>query len=321
MIAALDPGQPGFLLGVNLPWLSYGCDFGASAWRPQGGVARAEDRQGVADAFALLAAQGLRWVRWFMLCDGRSGLRVGADGTPQGLDERFFDDADAGLALAGEHGLRLMLVLLDFHWFGPAEWVGGVQLRGRAEMVTNGDRRAALRENVIAPVLERYGRHPAVWAWDVINEPDWVVRRTRALGPPAASPLVMRALIEEVTGDVRRRTRHRVTVGLVGTRSLDLVRGADLDFYQLHWYDSVADQVPLDGPVSSLGLDRPVLLGEFPTLGSPRPPRAIVDAARRGGYAGALAWSLLATDTASDATLAGTVLASLVRDVDFPSRA
>jgi hypothetical protein len=284
-------------------------------------VARPEQRSRLADAFALLAGQGLRWVRWFMLCDGRSGLRMGAGGTPQGLDDRFFDDADAGLALAGEHGLRLMLVLLDFHWFGPAEWVGGVQLRGRAEMVTRGDRRAALRENVIAPVLARYGRHPAVWAWDVINEPDWVVRRTRALGPPAASPLVMQALIEEVAGDVRRHTGHRVTVGLVGTRALDLVRGAGLDFYQLHWYDSVADQVPLDGPVASLGLDRPVLLGEFPTLGSPRPPRAIVNAARRGGYAGALAWSLLATDTASDATLAGPALATLVRDVDFTSRA
>jgi hypothetical protein len=234
------------------------------------------------------------------------------------VDGAFFDDADAGLALAEEHGLRLMLVLLDFHWFGPAEWMGGVQLRGRAGLVNDGGRRAALRENVIVPLLQRYGRHPAVWAWDVVNEPDWVVRRTRALGRPAASPLVMRALIEEVAADVRRHTAHEVTVGLVGARSLDLVRGAGLDFYQLHWYDSVADQVPLDHPVSGLGLDRPVLLGEFPTLGSPRAPRSIVDAARRGGYTGALAWSLLATDTASDAARSGPALASLVSE---PGRA
>ena len=26
-------------VGANLPWLDYGQDFGASAWRPQGGVA------------------------------------------------------------------------------------------------------------------------------------------------------------------------------------------------------------------------------------------------------------------------------------------
>lgn len=245
-----------------------------------------------------------------MLCDGRAGLRLSRDGTPSGLDDHFFADADAGIGLAGEHGLRLMLVLLDFHWFRPARWVNGVQLGGRGHVVTRPDRRAALLEEVIAPILERYGHHPAVWAWDVINEPEWATRRMGGGFRHSVSAPVMRELIEAIAAMVRLYTEHSLTVGLVSTRALDLVRGADVDFYQLHWYDSVADRVPLDGPVSDLGLDRPVLLGEFPTAGSPRLTDAILGAARGSGYAGALAWSLLAADSASDFARAEPMLAS-----------
>jgi hypothetical protein len=281
-------------------------------------VAREDRSQLLGEAFATLAAQGLRWVRWFMLCDGRSGLRVDPGGTPRGLDDRFFADADAAVALAAAHSLRLLFVLMDFHWFHPPRWVEGVQLGGRTGIAALPERRAALMETVIAPVLERYGRHPAVWAWDVINEPEW------ATGPrdgAHVSRSVMRALIEDLVTQVRRRTAHPVTVGLAGARGLDLVRGLDVDFFQLHWYDSLADQVPLDDPVSRLALDRPLLLGEFPTTGSQRTPQAIVDAAHRGGYAGALAWSLLASDIASNAAQSGPTLASLARDwTDASSR-
>ena len=310
----LDPLHPGFLLGVNLPWLGYGCDFGANAWQPQGGVSQGERRQRLRQAFAALEGHGLRWVRWFMLCDGRAGLQVAPDGTPAGLDDCFFADADAAVSLAAEYGLRLMFVLVDFHWFGPAEQVGGVQIRGRADLVTQPRRQSALLERVIAPVLERYGRHPAVWAWDVINEPEWVTRRIAVRGRRGVPARVMRGFIAAVVAAVRRHTGQRVTVGLVGTRGLGLVRGLDLDFHQFHWYDSVQDQVPLEPHVSGLALDRPVLLGEFPTIGSPRVPMALVEAAYRGGYGGALAWSLLASDTASDPARSGATLAGLARE-------
>jgi hypothetical protein len=147
----------------------------------------------------------------------------------------------------------------------------------------------------------------------VINEPEWVTRRTGVRRRRAVDATVMRGFVADVVDLVRRHTAQRVTVGLVGTRGLGLVRGLDLDFHQFHWYDSVQDQVPLDPGVSRMGLDRPVLLGEFPTVGSPRAPRALVEAARRGGYAGALAWSVLATDTASDPARSSPAIAALAR--------
>jgi hypothetical protein len=32
-------------VGANLPWLDYGQEFGASAWRPEGGLAVPERRE------------------------------------------------------------------------------------------------------------------------------------------------------------------------------------------------------------------------------------------------------------------------------------
>jgi hypothetical protein len=78
------------------------------------------------------------------------------------------------------------------------------------------------------------------------------------------------------------------------------VKDARLDVYQVHWYDALQRRAPLETPVASLGVDRPVLLGEFPTRGSRRSPSDIVAAAKRAGYSGALAWSMLAEDPASD---------------------
>ena len=78
------------------------------------------------------------------------------------------------------------------------------------------------------------------------------------------------------------------------------MRKLGLDFYQVHWYDSVEAAAPLKRPVSKLGLDRPVLLGEFPTRGSTVPPADVLVTTQSAGYSGALAWSMFAEDDFTD---------------------
>ena len=95
-----------------------------------------------------------------------------------------------------------------------------------------------------------------------------------------------------------------MTVGSAGVRWRTFYQGLGLDFYQVHWYDSLTGQPPLETTVSSLAFDRPVLLGEFPTLGSKRDMHAILDTAHAAGYAGAFYWSALADDRATDAEAA-----------------
>jgi hypothetical protein len=289
-----------FQTGANLPWLHYGLDFGANAWQPRGGTHRPERRKALRSVFGRLRDSGIPLVRWFMIGDGRAGLRDDADGSPVGLDPYFFPDADAALELLEEAHLRVVFVLVDFLWFRRARRVRGVKLQGRAASVRDAVLRKRLLEGVIEPLLERYGRSRAVRAWDVINEPEWAIRGSGSWRPGAPSRAAMRAFVREVAALVHARTGHAATVGLASGRSLGLVKGLGLDFYQVHWYDRHDASFPLDRPLGPRGLDRPRVLGEFPTRGSRRSPEDILAAARRSGYAGAWAWSLLAEDSATD---------------------
>jgi hypothetical protein len=290
-----------FVIGANLPWLTYGCDFGASVWHPQGGLASRPDLDRLRAVLDALADAGVEVVRWFLFCDGRSGVRFDSCGTPAGLDERVFPDVETALALVDRSRLRLCPVVLDFHWCLPGRIEKGVVLRGRRDVLVDADKREALLERAVVPLWRRYGGEPAIWAWDLVNEPEWVTLGFGHWNPfRAVEPEHMRAFLREAIRLAHAETRHAVTVGSASAAWLGLVRDLGLDLYQTHWYDRLERLAPFDTPVEAMGLDRPVVLGEFPTRGSARDIPALLDAARRLGYAGAFAWSVLADDPASD---------------------
>jgi hypothetical protein len=120
----------------------------------------------------------------------------------------------------------------------------------------------------------------------------------------------MRAYIGQVTDAVHAHTRQLATVGSASTRFLGLVRGLGLDVYQAHWYDHFEAIAPL---ARRPDLDRPLILGEFPTKGSQKDLATILDTAYRAGYAGAMPWSVLATDDATDFAAAADPLAAWAR--------
>ena len=309
------PADHEFWIGVNLPWLSYGGDFGANLWQPAGGISQPERRAALREALGRLADSGATRVRWFMIADGRAGLLESASGDLAGLDEYVFRDADAALDELDRAGLKAIFVLFDYHWFKRGRVVDGVRTGGRRALAVDLTLRRRLIDLVVDPLLERYGRHPSIAAWDVINEPEWVTRGVRLpLRMTDVPKAAMRAFIRDVVGVVHQRTSHAATVGSASTRTLPLVEGLGLDVYQAHWYDRLAKRAPLGRAVASLGLDRPLILGEFPTRASRWSPAEILEAARQAGYAGALAWSALADDEASDGSALAAGLSDFTAD-------
>ena len=278
------------MIGANLPWVHYGIDFGANAWRPDGGVAQPGDRARLEQTFARLAASGARYVRWFLFCDGRAGIEFSHGGRPLGLDGFVFRDVDTALDISSRHGIRIMFVLFDFLWCDPASATRGVQMGGRTYVLADAASRESLLSLVLRPLLERYSDEPQILAWDVINEPEWI--RT-------IDPADLRMFFVECVELAHASTCHPVTIGSAGMRWRDRYFGLDLDFYQVHWYDGLKQQPPLETSLDDLGFDRPVLLGEFPTKGSKRNPDDIVKAAQAAGYSGAFYWSALANDECS----------------------
>ena len=285
-------------MGANLPWVGYGTDIGASAWFPAGGLSTQTAAIDLLErTLAALAADGLSIVRTFLLCDARSGVRFDADGVPAGLDEAVFPDMDALLAAARRHGIRLMPVLLDFLLCAPVRIMRGVQLGGRSRLLMDPAARGALVDRVIRPIVERYGDDAAIFAWDVMNEPEWCVARGPLPRRTRVSFDVLQNLLGRAVRCVHEAARQPVTIGSADTANLELVRPLGLDFYQVHWYERFG-WAALERSVSDLGLgDRSVMLGEFPGRG----PAVVdvLDTAKRAGYAGALVWSVLANDEQS----------------------
>ena len=291
----MTPGGEGdFLLGVNLPWVTYGCDFGANAWQPGGGVGSPGRLARIETLFARLAARGLRHVRWFALCDGRAGVVIDDRGMPRGLDGFVQRDLDAGVAAASRNGVTLTLVIFDFQWCARPRQVNGVTLGGRRRLLASAPERSALLDRVVRPLLARYGHEPTIVAWDLFNEPEWATFGYGSLNPLRTLwPWQMRAALHELAGAVRAETSQLVTVGLASFRGSRLLCDDDVDLYQVHRYDA---RSPLPPPLSGKWTGRRVLLGEFPTAGPVESTRAIVRAARERRYCGALGWSALAAD-------------------------
>ena len=291
--------MPELVVGANLPWLDYGQDFGASAWRPQGGLARPDRRERLRRALGELAGSGATHVRWWLLGDGRSGLREDAAGRVA-LDERVVPDLEAAIEALREAGLRALFVLADFLWFDAPRRVEGVRLGGRRDLVRDPCRRASLLEQVFAPLAERFGREAAIAGWDLLNEPEWATLGVGTLDPRrSVSRREMRAFLAELLAVFRARAAQPLTVGLASARWVSLVDGLDLDELQVHWYEGLDPVTALTRPVEALA-PRPVILGEFPTRGASIGPQAILDLAQGAGYRAALAWSALAADRATD---------------------
>jgi hypothetical protein len=289
-------------VGANLPWLDYGQDFGASAWRPEGGLAVPPRRERLRRELGRLAEAGAGLVRLWLLGDGRAGLVLGADGRPRGLDARFLPDLDAAIGALGEAGLRGLVVLTDFLWFAPARVEGGVQLGGRRGLVRDPVSRALLLERVFAPIAERCAQAPEIGAVELMNEPEWATLGTGTLDPRGSiSRREMRSFLAELAALFHARAPQPLCVGLASARWRPLLAGLPLDFEQWHWYESLDSLASLARPVAPPAPGgRAPLLGEFATRGASLAPERLYEVASQAGYSGALPWSLLATDHATD---------------------
>lgn len=290
-----------FVIGANLPWVRYGGDFGANAWSPAGGLSTRNPDSTLRPHLEELRGLGVTHLRWFVLCDARAGVQFDSEERPLGLDDAFWRDLDAALAVVNDAGMKLLPVLFDFYLCRPKRLVNGVQLGGRRRLLATSPGRAQLLDTVVAPILRRYGREPVVAAWDLINEPEWVTFGTGTWNPFASvSRGAMRRYVRDAAALTHAETRHAVTVGSASATTLPLVEGLGLDFYQPHWYDRFEQDAPLDRPSTSISGILPVVLGEFPTRRSGKTASDVLETVARQGYDGAYFWSVLSDDEFSD---------------------
>lgn len=314
-------GKEIFLSGANLAWIHYAHDFGNQG---------PGDRQAFAAFFKDLRANGANCARIWVHTDGSGSPQFDAQGMVTGLgpDGRFLDDMQAVLDSAQAHGI---LVLFSI-------WSERMK-NAHQDLVTDTARTRAYIDKALIPMVKRFQVHPALVAWEVLNEPEGM---TQAWGWKDANVQVdnripvpqIQAFINRLAGAIRRNAPEKlITAGSWGffgqtdialtgegatwwpgpnlnlyTNARLLAAGGDpagyLDFYQVHFYDQSFPIIlsPFHNPYAHWQLDKPLLIGEFPSFGLKyREPKMTseqaFEAAYQGGYAGALTWQYNQADS------------------------
>jgi endo-1,4-beta-mannosidase len=277
---------------VNARDLAVGAPFrmGVNYWprRKAMGWWKDFERGEVADEFDIIAGLGLRLVRLFLLWED-------IQPSPTTVAPGVLDDLAIVCDLAAERGLGLDVTFFTGHMSGP-NWAPGWLLGGEEpvpaarQVISGGDEAAgsyrnpfvdpealAAAELQLRTVVTRLREHPAIWAWNLGNEPDlFALPPHERAGPAWARRLF--SVIRELD------TPHHVTVGLHapsltsdnGLRVDRMFEHADVAV--MHAYPIYAnfgaqplepDAVPFAVALTAALSGRPVVMEEFGACTAP----------------------------------------------------
>jgi len=253
-------------LGLNypFPWNAYGRYFGRGAppgSEPELGrwLEELERNLGV-----LRGRLGMRVVRLFLLCNGYNYGRLagGRFEPPDELHPAFVQDLVALLAVFRAEGMQVIPSLFDFKAFGRAWQRNGC-----------GDRYDILRDPwtqriVLEQTLARFLLASApykdvVFAWEVVNEPAWNVRRLVPRSSAGGPTTSKRELSQFLARAVALIDAHGFA-STVGHRfASDLDRFPTGSIRQFHFYPTGAiGQAIVDRHLPSFAATR-AILGEL----------------------------------------------------------
>lgn len=333
-----------FVLGANYPWLRCGHDFGPRppAWAGAGPTDWAQVRRD----FEALSDLGLSVVRFWLLAGGvnypvgrnpfaiaarvpfvdrlsrrspwHDAERLEPRAEPPPLPSAFLDDFARLLTICRETGVRLLPSLLSFELFFPLVAQPGGPVSGGRSAFVLGNNQSLFFDRVLEPLLDLGVAHQdALFAFEVMNEPDWPVLGLDERGPTTPALALSRFLADGATRIARRGLLgtigfcHAHPTWLTAEASATLTQLATEGAYlhQRHFYPR--EDLGMRLAQADASITSPCLLGELPSAQSGRwadpelwstesdPERyleARIALAQERGYAGALIWGCRSED-------------------------
>jgi hypothetical protein len=316
-------GKAYYINGVNVPWNQFGSDAGShyqwghlynSAW--------------FETFFTQCQQYGVNCVRWWVHCDGRSSPEFNDSGYVTGLDATFLTDFEDILARGQTHHVMVMPCLWSFDM--TKDNTGGAGKYGgkHSDLIRSTLKTQSYIDNALVPMVTRFANTPNLFAWEIINEPEWSVSD---IGAGGAGDVVLKAEMQRFCGmiaaAIHSHSNKMVTVGSaalkwcsprVGPAVLNMWSDsalkaacnsnamAVLDFYQVHYYDWMnnADwgydpfQLSPAKTPAWWQLDKPVLVGECPGTNGIYTVAQLIANCYGNGYCGIMPWSYNANDGA-----------------------
>jgi hypothetical protein len=327
--------MPKFLTGVNQGWFSnaYGGDLGrnqfsgAELWHwPHTDPITFDFTRPDPDPPAPLVSQQPALVdQYFQLVQGvdvsriwlferLEGIRFDGDRKVVGIDGELVANLHRVLDSAQSHGVKVYLCLLDA-WAVKHQPSQGLPA---ARLPYYDDWNRAIREimksivegptdfisNVLAPLLSSIAGHPAVYAIDVMNEPEGMISDTHVV-----STASMRNYVSSCCQAIR--PHFKASVGCMKSSTAKSYSDLPVDFSDFHSYGKTASLFSYGS--SGYG-GKPCLVGEcgYPVTktnsaargaGEVQTAQEYVQEALEKGYSAYLAWNRDFTSEANNASL------------------
>lgn len=286
-----------FTVGGNWRIIEYGQNFGNTSWFPTGnGISKHVNF--VSTYFDYFQRSGITVVRVFLLTDGR--VMFDKDGHVIGYNEIFREDVQTFLDLADEHEIKVEFGIFDYLIAGKAEFVDGVWIRGRGEIITNESVKTEFINDFLIPFLTDFGDHPAIIGFDVINEPEWIISREDGgdwegfndlkIKPDMPIPgKKMKDFITDCINTIRRESpRKLITVG-ISCPYVAFVKDLDVDYIAIHHYPWMGE---LEDYLRLLPEGKQWALEEYPSHNTSIGVTEYLDLVLIEGGKGAMLWNL-----------------------------
>lgn len=266
-------GRDWYVHGANVPWYSWGCDFGCNQ---NGGVMG--NTQILSSGFQKLKNSNMHMVRWWVFPGDPWQITRDQNGHPNGLNQAIYADFDKALDLANQYDLYYNFVLFSSATHLPSSWI------------TDPSQRTKLAQ-VLGTLFARYKDNPRVMSWEIFNEPEFQIWNNEI----AQTPVV--ETVNAISDSVHQNSEALTTVGGAMLDGISMWKNTSLDYYSPHWYDYMesggwcARCTDYNEVKSRFGITKPVVIGEL-YIGTDTDSLARYNDFYNKGYAGAWPWSL-----------------------------
>ncbi|WP_103068673.1 T9SS type A sorting domain-containing protein [Aquimarina sediminis] len=272
-----------FVNGMNLAWVNYGRDIGVSP--ASSDIYYRPDLEKFIEAMNFVEEQGGNMIRWWYHTNGATNPVFDTDKKVKPNPSFFHDDVKAILDLAEERELKVQICLWSFDMLKD-QW--GVDTIANKNILTQDEYMDSYINNALLPLVNFIGDHPALFAWEIFNEPEGMTNKYASHWEGFKERVTMsdiQRFINRTAGAIRRaQPQVRITNGALGfmTNVEDASKefwnaysdanlfsqGNDekgyLDFYNIHYYNWARSKgSPFHNNYDPDKIDKPAVIGEY----------------------------------------------------------